>query len=91
MVKQLQTLVDGVQINETSVQKKIVSEVTRYKRFELSLLGQDLNFEVGDIDIKRYIKFLLKDGSVEEKREIMSCFKSSILLSQKKITLYTVT
>lgn len=91
LVKQLQTLVDGVQINETSVQKKIVSEVTRYKRFELSLLGQDLNFEVGDIDIKRYIKFLLKDGSVEEKREIMSCFKSSILLSQKKITLYTVT
>jgi hypothetical protein len=85
LVKQLQILLDGIKINESSVKKRIVSEVTRYKRFEHSLLGQDINFEVEDIDIKRYIKFLLKEGSVEEKREIMSCFQSQILLSQKKL------
>ena len=85
LIKQLQALVDKVEVNELSVKKQIVAEVTRYKKFEASLLGQDLNFEVGDIDIKRYIKFLLKDGSVEEKREILACFNSKILLSQKKI------
>jgi len=47
------------------VKKQIVAEVTRYKKFEDSLLGQDLNFEIEDIDIKRYIKFLLKEGTIE--------------------------
>lgn len=73
-------------MNKLSVKKQIVAEVTRYKKFEMSLLGQDLNFEIGDIDIKRYIKFLLKDGTLEEKREILSCFKSQVLLNQKNVT-----
>lgn len=85
LVRQLQNLLDGIQINESSVKKRISVEVTRYKRFEQSLLGQDINFEVQNIDIKRYIKFLLKDWTIEEKREIMTCFQSQILLNQKKI------
>jgi hypothetical protein len=87
LIKQLQSLVDRVEVNELSVKKQIMIEVTRYKKFEASLLGQDLNFEVDDIDIKRYIKFLLKNGSVEEKREILSCFNSKILLNSKQIYL----
>jgi hypothetical protein len=87
LIRQLQALVDKVEVNELSVKKQIVAEVTRYKKFEASLLGQDLNFEVGDIDIKRYIKFLLKDGTIEEKREIMNCFKEQVILNNKVITL----
>ena len=90
MVRQLQNLLDSIQINESSVKKRIILEVTRYKRFEQSLLGQDINFEVEDIDIKRYIKFLLKDGTIEEKREIMTCFQSSVILSQKKVEFSSV-
>jgi hypothetical protein len=73
--------------DEVIVKKRIVAEVTRYKKFEASLLGQDLNFEVGDIDIKRYIKFLLKDGMIEEKRNIINCFNGKIVLNQKQILL----
>ncbi len=90
LVRQLQNLLDIIQINESSVKKRIILEVTRYKRFEQSLLGQDINFEVEDIDIKRYIKFLLKDGTIEEKREIMTCFQSSVFLSQKKVEFSSV-
>jgi DNA invertase Pin-like site-specific DNA recombinase len=87
LIKQLQVLVDKVEINELSVKKQIVAEVTRYKKFEASLLGQELNFEVGDIDIKRYIKFLLKEGSVEEKRSVMTCFQSSLIMKDKTVNL----
>jgi hypothetical protein len=73
--------------DEVIVKKRIVAEVTRYKKFEASLLGQDINFEVGDIDIKRYIKFLLKDGNIEEKREIISYFEGRVTLKQKRIEL----
>lgn len=86
LVKQLQNLVDKVDLNETGIKKRVEAEVARYKKFEASLLGQDLNFEVGDIDIKRYVKFLLKDGSVDEKREIIGTFQTKILLSNKTIT-----
>jgi hypothetical protein len=71
----------------TPPKKQIVAEVTKYKKFEASLLGQNLNFEIGDIDIKRYIKFLLKDGTIEEKRQIMACFGSQITLSDKAVSL----
>ena len=87
LVKQLQLLVDKMEVNESSVKRQIAAEVTRYKKFEASLLGQDINFEVGDIDIKHYIKFLLKEGSIEEKREIISCFKGGIYLKQKQVEL----
>lgn len=87
LIKQLQALVDKVEVNELTVKKQIMAEVTRYKKFEASLLGHDLNFEVGDIDIKRYIKFLLKDGSIEEKREILSSMKSTIELANKSVSL----
>lgn len=62
-------------------------EYTTISNFESSLLGQDINFEVEDIDIKRYIKFLLKDGSIDEKREILNCFDGKIVLNQKRVEL----
>ena len=85
LVKQLQALVDKIEVNQMSVKKQIIAEVERYKKFEASLLGQEINFEVEDIDIKKYIKFLLKDGTIQEKREIMTCFQSGIILKQKEV------
>lgn len=90
LIKQLQALVDKVEVNELSVKKQIVAEVTRYKKFEASLLNQDLNFEVNDIDIKRYIKFLLKEGSTDEKRRVLLSFNTNILLSEKVVSVSNV-
>lgn len=42
---------------------------------------------VKDIDIRNYAKFILIEGSMDEKREFLRCLKSEILLSNKKITL----
>lgn len=91
LIGQLQKLIDTIELNETDVLKKIKNEVTRYKRFQRSLLGEKMNISVTDIDVKEYVKFLLKDGNIEEKRKILSCFNSTILLSQKKIELAATT
>ena len=40
-----------------------------------------------DIDLKEYVKFLLEEGSLEEKCEIMSCFESKVILRSKKVDL----
>jgi hypothetical protein len=39
-----------------------------------------------DIDIRNYAKYLLKQGTIIEKRELLSCFKSRLILKDKKIT-----
>ncbi len=87
LIKQLQKLIDGVDLNETSIKKKVEVEVVRYKKFHRTLLGERSDMAVSDIDVKDYVKFLLKEGSIEEKRDIISCFKSPILFKSNSITL----
>lgn len=87
LITQLQKLIDTVNLNETSIKKKVEAEVVRYKKFHRTLLGEGSNMVVTDIDMKDYVKFLLKDGSLEEKRDVISCFNSSILLKNKLISL----
>jgi len=87
LIKQLQGLVDTVELNETGIIRKIKEEVTRQKRFQSSLLGKRTNTKVSDIDTKNYVKFLLKEGTLEEKREILGCFRSQISLKEKNVIL----
>lgn len=87
LIKKLQVLVDQINLNELSIKKQIEAEVLRYKKFQRSLLGEQTNITVTDIDIKSYVKFILKDGLMHEKREVLSHLNSPILLSQKEITI----
>ncbi len=42
---------------------------------------------VPSVDIRGYAKYVLREGSNEEKREILGCLKSRIYLAEKKITI----
>lgn len=88
LIKQLQKLVDQIDLNETGIKKKVEAEVVRYKKFHKSLLGESAEIAVTDIDMKDYVKFLLKDGELEEKREIIGCFVSKVQLKYKQISLH---
>lgn len=87
LIEQLQALIDTVELSETSVLKKVREEVTRYKKFSKSLLGESAKVAVKDIDVKDYVKFLLKEGSFEDKRAILSCVTSQIVLNKKVVSL----
>ena len=62
----------------------------RYKKFHKMLLGEMSDTVVSDIDVKEYVKSLLKDGSMKEKREIIACFNSQIMLKNNQIFLKKV-
>ena len=87
LIEQLQALMDTVELSETSVLKKLREEVARYKKFSKSLLGESAKVVVKDIDVKDYVKFLLKEGSFEDKRAILSCVTSQIVLNKKAVFL----
>jgi hypothetical protein len=51
------------------------------------ILGRKSPVVIKDIDIRNYAKFILQEGSMDEKREFLGCLKSEILLSNKSILL----
>ena len=39
-----------------------------------------------DIDLKTYAKYILKEGTNEEKRELMGCFKTKLKIIEGVVT-----
>ncbi len=87
LIKQLQELVDDVDLNEIATKDKIKEEVERIKGFQKDMFGIKEKIEVKDVDIRNYVKYILRTGKETEKREIIGCFKSKIRLSNKKVYL----
>lgn len=87
LIEQFEKLLDRINISEIGMKEKIKTEVERIKRFNQSVLNIKQQIQIKDVDIRDYAKFILKDGSIEEKRELLTCFKSKILLKEKQIYL----
>lgn len=87
ILKQFEELIDKINLNEIDVKERIKADVERFSKLQKFLLGTKEKIDIPSIDIRGYAKYVLKEGSNLEKREILGCLKSKILLSQKKIIL----
>ncbi|MFZ2187792.1 MAG: recombinase family protein [Candidatus Moraniibacteriota bacterium] len=84
LIKQLEMLLDKISIDEIGIVEKIKYEVERMKKFQQSILNIKQEVQIKDVDIRDYVKFILKDGSIEEKRELLTCLKSRLILTKEK-------
>jgi len=50
--------------------------------------GKNQNIDVSDVDVKNYIKFLLKEGDDQEKRELLTCLEGKVLLRNKVVEIF---
>jgi DNA invertase Pin-like site-specific DNA recombinase len=87
LIQQFEKLIEKIDLDEIGMKEKIKTEVERFKKFQRVLLGIRDAIEIGDIDIRNYAKFILRDGSIAEKRELLACLKSKILLNDRTIKL----
>ncbi len=87
LIEQFVQLMDKIDIDEIGIKEKIKAEVERFKKFQQSVLGIKEKPEVRDIDIRNYAKYLLREGADTEKRELLGCLKSKIILRNKEIVL----
>jgi DNA invertase Pin-like site-specific DNA recombinase len=85
LIRQLEALVDTIDLNEIGIKEKIKVEVERIRKFQRVILGTKEKIEVKDIDIRHYAKYILQEGPTVDKRELLSCLKSRIYLKQKEI------
>lgn len=88
LIEQFQKLIDTIDLHDISIKEKIKKDITRIKKFQQTLLGITQDIQIQEIDLKNYAKFILKDGEIEEKRELLGCFNGKIILKNKKIFIF---
>ncbi|MHB9019835.1 MAG: recombinase family protein [Minisyncoccota bacterium] len=87
LIKQFEELMDKIDINEISIKEKIKTEVARFKKFQQVVLGIQEKINIADVDIRNYAKYILREGSDVEKRELLGCLKSKLEIKNKIVYL----
>ncbi len=87
LIAELIELIDKIDLDELGVKDKIEQELARFNKFRIGVLGHKKESRNSEIDIKNYAKYLLAEGTIYEKRELLSFLKSKLTLKNKKINL----
>jgi hypothetical protein len=89
ILKQFEELIEKIDINEIKIKEKIKSDVEKFSSLQNFFLGNKEKINIPSIDIRGYARYVLIKGSDIEKRELLGCLRGKILLSNKKISLFS--
>jgi hypothetical protein len=87
LINEFIELIDRIDLDELGIRASIEQEIARFNKFRVGVLGHKKETHDADIDIRNYAKYLLRDGTITEKRELMSFMKSKLIIKDKKIEL----
>jgi site-specific DNA recombinase len=87
LIQQLINIIDQVNIDELGLRERLKEEAERVNKFQSIIGGQKQKIEVIDIDMKNYAKYLLQDGSIFEKRQLLSHLKDRLIIREKVVVL----
>lgn len=88
LMSELLKLVDRLNLDEIGAQEQFKDELERYQRFNgvLGYTGDEL-IQKPAIDLKAYAKYVLENGTREEKREILKYVDGELLLKDRQVYL----
>lgn len=87
LIKELLKIIDQIQLNEIGMKMKLEEEIRRFNKLQELTSTSKASLSKTDFDIRSYAKYLLKEGSVSEKRELMANLRSRILYKDKELSL----
>ncbi len=88
LIAELLKILDKLDINELGMRQRLEDEIARFNIFQRSVLGSaDKAKARDDMDIRNYAKYILKEGSVSEKRELLGNLKSRISYKDKALSI----
>lgn len=87
VLEQLGTLIDHISLDEIGARHLIEREVSRYNKLRAEVEGTQETIEAKEMDIRKYAKYLLKNGSREEKRELLEHLRDRLILKDREIAL----
>ena len=88
LVIQLLKIIDKLHINEIGMKAKLEEEIKRFSKFQNLVLGGGAETQkMDEVNIKTYAKYLLKEGSVTEKRDLLANLRSRLICKDRKVSL----
>ena len=84
LIDQLIELLDGLDLNVSAVKRKIDDEFERFSKFATDVLGITDKKKAQKINQRKYVEYLLKNGTATDKRELLECLKNKIVLKDGK-------
>jgi site-specific DNA recombinase len=89
LIEELLKIMDKVNINELGMRQKLEDEIRRFNKLQKIVNGRSGNslVEENDVNIRQYAKYLLKEGSTSDKRELLANLRSRLNYKDKKITM----
>jgi len=87
LIEQLLALLENISIDEIGARHLIEKEVSRYNKLRAAMRDGSEKVKADEMDVRRYAKYLLENGSLPEKRELLSHLKGRIVMKDRKIVL----
>jgi len=87
LIAELIELMDKVNLDEIGIKTRIEDEIKRFNKFRSGVLGYKQDKSSPEVDVRNYTKYLLREGTLIEKRELLSCLKSKLVLRDKSLNL----
>jgi DNA invertase Pin-like site-specific DNA recombinase len=89
LIEQLAGILNIVSLDEIGMKERIKTEIEQHQKFQESVLGKVSKdkIKVKEIDIRNYAKYILRERSIWEKRELLSHLRSKLVLQKKIINL----
>lgn len=87
LLNQILNLIDTLTLDELGMKEKVEKELDRYHKFRMGVLGLDDTEQKKQksVEMKNYAKYVLRDGEVSEKRDLLVSLKSRLILNNKII------
>lgn len=89
LISQLEEIIDKLDINQLGARHIIDREIERHNKLRSSVLGikDEKKVKEKEVDVRMYAKYLLKEGTIFEKRELLEQLRNKIILTDKIISL----
>ncbi len=88
LIKQMIVLIDKIDIDKLRTVEKIKKEIQRFQKFNYIMTGNnddELPKRLSDVNIQNYAKYTLLEGTKQEKRDLLECLKSKLILIDKTV------
>ena len=78
---------DDINFDKKELMESIHEEVEKFNRLSKAVFGKSSESEEEDknVDVKSYVKYILKEGRKDEKRELLKSLRSEFILLNGKI------
>lgn len=87
LILHLIKIIDQVSLDELGLRQRIQGEMERYQKFQQMIGTPDRNMRSLEVDMRSYARYVLQEGSVHEKRELLANLRSRIIYKNKEIHL----